>query len=356
MRWRCLPWVAYGNSLDNGFVWDDHEQIVMNPSIKAGAPILPLFTGDVRFAHEGPTVQTKAYRPFQMLTYRLVTEWLGGSASAFHVLSVGFAAAGAVAALMMFWLLTGRVGMALAAAALFAVHPVHTEAVDWIAALPDLGVGLMLMLTFVFYLAAKHPATMRHSRWIWQVLALAACLQAMLWKETAVVLPLLIFAYSLLNGDGTAKGAAPRWIRALKQSSPFWLCLAAYLWLRYEALGPLTTGARDWALTGVQYALTVLQLFLDYWIKLLIPVHLNAYTVLRPLQSVMSLAALATMLGAILVLGGGGLSRAACAIGWLRGDLGLRAASPRPEPERARTQRLRRALSLRGICRASACS
>jgi Flp pilus assembly protein TadD len=299
-----LTVIVYGNTVDNGFVWDDHEQIVMNPYVKSGAPLTPLFTGDARFAHQGPSVQTKAYRPLQMLTYRLVTEGLGDSATALHVVSINFAAAGAVAALMMFWLLTGRIGVALAAASLFAVHPVHTEAVDWIAALPDLGVGLMLMTTFIFFLAAQRPAARRGGRWIWHTLSVVAFLTAMLWKETAVVLPLLILAYSLLHRDGGPQAVGPRVVRALKQSSPFWLCLAAYLWLRYEALGPLTAGARDWALTSAQYTLTALQLFLAYWGKMLLPISLNAYTVLHPLRSAMSVAALVTMLGTILVLAG----------------------------------------------------
>lgn len=297
-----LTLLVYGNSLDNGFVWDDHEQIVMNPYTKAGAPLAPLFTADVRFARQGPSAQTKAYRPLQILTYRLVTERFGDSASTFHALSLAFAAAGAIAALIMFWLLTGRLGVALAAAALFAVHPVHTEAVDWIAALPDLGVGLMLMLTFVFFLAAQRPALQRRVRWIWQALSIAASLLAMLWKETAVVLPLLIAAYSLLDREGGTQAFGSRLIHAVKQSSPYWLSLAVYVWVRYEALGPLTTGARDWALTGVQYTMTALQLFLTYWGKLLLPIDLNAYTVLHPLRSAVSVAALATLLGMIFVL------------------------------------------------------
>ncbi len=297
-----LTLIVYGNSLDNGYVWDDHEQIVMNPYTKSGAPILPLFIGDVRFAHQGPSVQTKVYRPFQMLTYRLVADWLGDNVTAFHAVSAGFAAAGAVAALMMFWLLTGRVGVSLAAAALFAVHPVHTEAVDWIAALPDLGVGLLLMLALVFFLAAHRQGTSRAAWCMGWTLSIAAFLSALLWKETAVVFPVLIVACSLLHGEGDASSPVARASRALKQSAPFWLGLAAYIWLRREMLGPLTAGTRRWALTGAQYTLTALQLFLAYWGKLLLPINLNAYTVLHPLRSTISVAALQTVLGVLLVV------------------------------------------------------
>ncbi len=35
-----LAIVAYANSIRNGFVWDDHEQVVMNAGLRPGAPWL----------------------------------------------------------------------------------------------------------------------------------------------------------------------------------------------------------------------------------------------------------------------------------------------------------------------------
>ena len=56
-----LVFVAYANSLHNGFVWDDHEQLVMNPAVQPRAPLSPLFLSDVRFSHLGLGAQTHTY-------------------------------------------------------------------------------------------------------------------------------------------------------------------------------------------------------------------------------------------------------------------------------------------------------
>src|SRR5260221_14044396 len=47
-------------------------------------------------------------------------------------------------------LFKGR-SFALVAALLFALHPVHTESVNWIAAVPDLGATLLFVGAVLFY-------------------------------------------------------------------------------------------------------------------------------------------------------------------------------------------------------------
>src|SRR5215472_12209976 len=73
----AITFIAYRNSLSNGFVWDDHEQIVLNPALKPTAPVCQVFTSDIRFAHQDPTFQNRVYRPLQMLTYRMIAANFG---------------------------------------------------------------------------------------------------------------------------------------------------------------------------------------------------------------------------------------------------------------------------------------
>jgi Flp pilus assembly protein TadD len=277
-----LVLIAYGNSIGNGFVWDDHQQTVMNPNLKPGAPLAPIFTSDVRFVKSQPG-QTNVYRPLQLLTYRIVTAWFGVNPAAFHACSVLFAMAGALAALWLGWLPTRRLGVAFSAAALFAVHPVHTEAVDWIAALPDLGCELFTLLAFGFFLLRReHKGKMPGSGWVTASLSLLAFTIALLWKETAVVFPALLMVYVLLLDESSA---ALRACRAAVESVPYWLVLAAYLAVRFRVLGSLATGPRSWRLTPLQFVLSAAHLLLEYWGKLLLPIQLSAYYVFRPIRS-----------------------------------------------------------------------
>ena len=296
-----LTLLAYANSLDNGFVWDDHEQIVMNPYIKPGAPLTPLFTADVRFAHQGPSVQTRVYRPLQLLTYRTIADWFGSDAVAFHAVSLGFAIAGSLAAFWTFWLLTRSLGVSFTAAALFAVHPVHTEAVDWIAALPDLGMGLFVLLSFASFLHWQRALPNRTTRWLFSSLSLLAFAVALLWKETAVVLPLLLIAYTaLIAAPGDRGNVRERALRAWWLSSLYWLVLAAYATLRFAVLDSLTAGARTWDLNAAQTLRSALYLAMLYCGKLLLPIGLNAYHVFHPLQAIVTtLASLLFALGVV---------------------------------------------------------
>jgi tetratricopeptide (TPR) repeat protein len=292
-----LVLIAYSNSLSNGFVWDDHQQIVMNPSIRPDAPLTHLFTGDVRFASRGPSVVTHDYRPLQMFAYRLLLASFGASPTAFHAASILSAIAATLAAFAVFWLLTRNLGLAFAAAALFAVHPVHTEAVDWIASLPELGFTLFTLLAFAFFLISRNrtarPNQTLPSRWLFPSLSLLAFAIALLWKETAVVLPLLIALYVLM-GESTVRN---RPLTALKQSAPYWAVLAVYLILRLRVLGALSTSSpRDWALTPFQFLLTALHLMLSYWQRLALPIKLNAYYVFSPIRSLADPRAIAAIL------------------------------------------------------------
>jgi hypothetical protein len=49
--------------------------------------------------------------------------------------------------------------IALIAAGLFALHPIHTESVAWIAGVTDLELALFYLLAFLFYLRLEDPAS-----------------------------------------------------------------------------------------------------------------------------------------------------------------------------------------------------
>jgi len=298
-----LAIAAYGNSLSNGFVWDDHQQILSNPAVKGGAPLAPLFTADVRFTSHSQSFQNTDYRPLQMLTYRLLFGAFGADAGAFHWCSLLFAIACGLAVFFVFWELTHRLPLALAAAAFFVLHPVHTEAVDWIAALPELGFSLFLLLSFALFLMNRDSAkaTQRNAKY-WLILAFSwlSFALALLWKETAVVFPVLIAGYVwLMERNGDEQKFSHRVRSMLLASAPYWCILFGYLGLRAYLLGAAGVSSRDWALTPVQLAVNALGLMEAYWAKLAFPLQLNAYYSFSPIRSLASMRAIAVALIAL---------------------------------------------------------
>jgi protein O-mannosyl-transferase len=290
----ALVLIAYSSSLSNGFVWDDNQQIVMNPDLRPGAPWSHLFSADVwGYKHRDQPGHTNYYRPLQMASYRLTADWFGLQPQYLHILSLLFALAAVLAAFTVYLKLTRRLAVAFSAAALFAVHPVHTEAVDWISALPELGCATFVLISFSLFLSVRAPNSDRTAtrqvlpfQWTLFALSLLAFAAALLWKETAMVLPVIIAASALCLEPASASNFSKRLLSSVKLSVPFLSVLTIYLVLRFRMLGSLTVRQRIWGLTNFQVVLNAFHLLTLYWWKLIAPLHLNAYYVFSPVRSI----------------------------------------------------------------------
>jgi tetratricopeptide (TPR) repeat protein len=262
-----LVLILYSGSTGNGFVWDDHQQILANPELLASSPWTRVFSTSVwSFEHPGERAQYNQYRPLQMLTYRLTGQSSGFDARWFHWVSLLFHFAASVLFYLVVYQLTGRFGAAAAAACLFVAHPIHTEAVDWIASLADLGCAVFFLLSFLLYLKSERAAS-----WISFGLAL-------LWKEMAVTLPLVIAAHMMLCRRRGKRDV-------FRLTFPYWMVFAIYLLLRFHALGTLYTRQQDWRIAPFPYALTDAHLVAMYWWKLIWPLPLMGYHVFAPVTS-----------------------------------------------------------------------
>lgn len=288
-----LVTAGYLNILQNGFVWDDTKQILENTSIKPGAPWLPLFTSDVwAFTHPSRPSVNNYYRPLQTLTYKATAQFFGFSAPAFHAVNLILHLLAKLLTYFILYQLTRRVAHALSAAALFALHPIHTEAVAWASALPELGCAVFFLLAYLQFLLATRPPAKESIQSLetlfrrpWMCFLSCVCFAlALLWKEMAVTLPLVVASHVILFSPDHLSLRA-RTQRAFRATLPYWAVLAAYLLLRHYALGFLYVSQRKWALSPSEYFLTVVDLIGKYWWKLLLPVHLNAYHMFYPVRS-----------------------------------------------------------------------
>ncbi len=94
------------------------------------------------------------------------------------------------------------------AAMLFASHPIHTEAVTWIAGLPDVAYTFFYLLSFYFYILLRDGVK---SSYLLSILSFAA---ATLFKEPALTLPVLLIAYDYVakKSDETMLAGIQRYI------------------------------------------------------------------------------------------------------------------------------------------------
>ena len=172
--------VAYFPALGAGFTnWDDDRFIVDNP----------LFHGPVSgYVVAALTrVQFQAYHPLHLLSYLPDRLLWPGSAAGFHALNLGLFG---LALALGYFLLRRIAGVlpALMAILFVGLHPLAVESVAWIVGRKDV---LALLLVFATLLVADREEQTTRSKVVACVLATLACLA----KTSAVVLPIVLFAW-----------------------------------------------------------------------------------------------------------------------------------------------------------------
>ena len=129
----AIAFVIYIPSLFSEFVRDDHRQIVENPQIQSWDYLPRLFSTHL-WSQAGSERAVHFYRPLFSL-WMLVVNTIGGLSPAWWHFSSIFlhAVTTFVVYKLCESLLRSRVA-ALCAASLFAVHPIHVDAVSWVSA------------------------------------------------------------------------------------------------------------------------------------------------------------------------------------------------------------------------------
>ena len=266
-----LAVLPYLNTLRNGFVYDDDGQVLHNPYIRDFSHLREIFTTDV-LSYEGVKSAPNYYRPLMNFGYLLCFRLFGLRAFGFHL--VNLLLHGAVVVLL--FAVTKRMlrssTMAFVAAAVFAVHPIHTESVDWIAAVTDLELTFFYLLTFRIYLGLgrAQPFTYGLTQF---AMALSFALAAIS-KEQALTLPLLATLYEHAYREDRDRTTMTQ---KFARYGTLWLLAVAYLFLRVRFLGTLARTREP--LAEYEVVFSAFSLFAQYMWKLLWPVRLCAYYV-----------------------------------------------------------------------------
>ncbi|MBM3803173.1 MAG: tetratricopeptide repeat protein [Acidimicrobiia bacterium] len=283
--------LVYANALNHEFVWDDNSQIVRNPFLHADEPLVRLFVTDVwGYTHPDQKGTSNYYRPLQMVTYRLIGQVAGLNATAFHAANLVFHVLATLAGYLVAWQLTRRYWVAFSASVLFALHPIHTEAVVWIAALPELGCCLFFFLSFWLFLRAEESSanagivTLQTRTLQLRVSSLLAFAVALLWKEMVLTLPIVIAAY-LFAVSHSGEPILIRIVRSLRRVLPYLCVVGGYLTVRYFVLGFISRVQHVWIMSPGEFAMSVIYLAGQYWLKLILPLHLNSFHLFDPVRS-----------------------------------------------------------------------
>ncbi len=259
--------VVFSGTVDFGFVYDDHVQIVLNPFLRTWHFVGRYFTRDV-WSQSGRGQGSSYYRPLFLLWLRL-NYWL------FHLKPTGWHVTAVLLHVGVTWLVYRLAARLLRdawkaawVAALFGLNPIHLEAVAWVSGVTDPLTAIFLLSAFLAYLQFRQGLA---GKWRWAVGSWLLFALGLLTKETAVTFPLIVAAYDGLLGSSSPATEQPRrleptqsplarsraktwwtrWRSAFFAAAPYLLLSLAYLLLRVWIFGSITgpTRPRPWRLT-----------------------------------------------------------------------------------------------------------
>ena len=222
--------VCYANGLTGDFTYDDKAIVRDNPRIRAPAGLVSIFTTPY---FGGPRGQGTGYRPILLVSYAVQWWMHGDSAFGFHVVNVGLHALATLLLARFLARILVPPPVAFGAALLFAVHPIHVEAVTSLV-----GRGETLAAVFVLAMLLASLRYREDPRPRFVLASLFLYLLAILAKESAAVAPALslLAAWRLETGDARSrvKNATRRWLPIAVGSA---LLLAGAFVVRRAVLG-----------------------------------------------------------------------------------------------------------------------
>ncbi len=315
-----LAILVYANALANGFAYDD-VWIVETRDLVHGLWNLPeLLTAEYwpgRF-------QSGLYRPVTLFSFALDWEIWSGRPFGFHLTNLILHAivSAVVALLLVRWFPWWA---AVAGGAVFAIHPVHTEAVANVVGRAELLAALFVGLACLRYVAANQRGAIDRS-----TVALIASLYALaiFSKEVGVILPGLLLLTDL---PASARARVADWRQYARSRVPLMVVLAVVLLgclvLRGLVLGSALQSVPDRAFTPdasfPTRLFTMARVWPRYFELLLFPTALSAdYSpaVILPVSGLTGLGALGFLsVGGSLALAVAAFRRApelAMAVGW----------------------------------------
>jgi protein O-mannosyl-transferase len=271
--------LPYLNSLSNGFVYDDNTQLLANPYLRSFHYLRQIFTTSVWSFQTGAARVTNYYRPMMSFGYLLCYRLFGPNAFAFHLVNVILHAA----VVILLYQVTARLFrnpfVAAASALVFALHPAHSESVDWVGAVTDLELALFFLAAFWFYLQIPRLSSGRPSRrWIaTQAGVVVSLALSAMSKEPALTLPVILTIYEHLYREDRSETGV---VEKIARYAPAWAFVPIYVLARTHFLGgfaPVQVGRPGAA--SDELLLATLALLGQYAGKMLWPAHLQAYYV-----------------------------------------------------------------------------
>jgi hypothetical protein len=225
---------TYQDNLDCYFTGTDSFSLIESSRIQSFEDIERILTRQLMDGTDFVTV-AKFYRPLASLSYGLDYFVWDLDPFGFHLTNLIFHILNTIlVALLMRSLAGGDLTIGLLAAIIFTTHPILVESVPSIDRRHDLIASLFLMLSLTLFVEAARAKQRRPALSVLSIMSYVASLGG---KEIAVILPGIIFVYSLIFGR--EPGVDRRFSHSVRATAPYAAATLACVAWRWHVLGGL---------------------------------------------------------------------------------------------------------------------
>lgn len=296
-----LPALLYANTLTNSFQYDDYFFILNNLYVHNLSGIGHFFSSSDLISN----VPLCGYRPLTMATFALNYAMGGENAMGYHFFNVvihvlsTLLVYGLATALMQDFKIRRSAYAAVAVALLFAVHPINTQPVNYISGRSTLLAGCFSLACFLLYIYWRrtHGGLQKV---VFALGSLSAYVCALLSKEEAVALPVMLAAYEFfqMHGHIDKKKMWHTFLRLL----PFGILTVGFLVLVIHILG--IVGATEQPRGTWENLLTQAKVLFIYLRLIILPANLSIDHVVPISTSLFQPIAMISVVGLIMLLVG----------------------------------------------------
>ncbi|MBK7803673.1 MAG: hypothetical protein IPJ55_13600 [Chloracidobacterium sp.] len=272
---------VFASSLWGNFVYDDTRQILENPLIQDSQLYGRALVSDVwAFKGDGSIAASNYWRPTFTALNIVCFKLFGAEPFGWHLVNVALHLCACLLAFGFFRRLGIAPLTACLASVIFAVHPVHTESVAWIAGSPDLLFGIGLLGSLIL---ADWEFSRKSGKPSWPNIAASLLLFAFALgsKEVALLcLPLFYLLWRFRRDGGSDNTTAFRLVFGIGAITG-----AFYFAARWMILGEISRPAENGA--GIlQTALSAPSVFAFYLGQAFLPCRRATNYPLRAVQEI----------------------------------------------------------------------
>jgi Tfp pilus assembly protein PilF len=283
--------IAYANSLNVGFTYDDYAFVYNNEEIRSFGPLSKFLFSPNAFSQPA---NDHVYRPLASFSFAVNYAVNGLEPSGYHIANLLFHVLNASLVFLLLRRLGFGDGPSFVGALLFAVHPVHTEAVTWISGRGNVLFLFFFLIAYLLYVSIGDPGAAggsndsgsRLRNMLLLIGSLSAYAVSLLAKEMAAPLPVLLFGHDLyFHRDWDRR----QWLKRLWFYAGFFLVAVAYVALRTHVLGKIGQVSYHGGSAYVTF-LAMLRAAVIYVRLLFVPVGLSLSRHFQPFYSILDIS------------------------------------------------------------------